>query len=202
MLLWEIACIHGSPCFFSPAVQGNRLCCAWPWKGGAGLYPRQWWRGSEIHCAQVWGWWRSGTGHVQHGPGRQTGMHINTIFAQCECPLCFSLFLQSIRDFAHSSFQFALQKAWPLYMRYVTMEDLSCALSLLQSRYALCIIGCHLLHTVFFSLSPAQRIPFWRNMMAGLRTSLKRSMRSENTPLPFPSSHCQFFVLLTRCFHC
>ena len=27
------------------------------------------------------------------------------------------LLLQSIRDFAHSSFQYALQKSWPLYMR-------------------------------------------------------------------------------------
>ena len=27
------------------------------------------------------------------------------------------LLLQSIRDFAHSSFQYALQKGWPLYMR-------------------------------------------------------------------------------------
>lgn len=30
----------------------------------------------------------------------------------------FSINFQSITDFAHSSFKFALQKEWPLYMRY------------------------------------------------------------------------------------
>ena len=29
---------------------------------------------------------------------------------------------QSIRDFAHSSFQYALNKGWPLYMRYVQVK--------------------------------------------------------------------------------
>ena len=33
--------------------------------------------------------------------------------------MLISFLLQSITGFAHSSFQFALQKAWPLYMRYI-----------------------------------------------------------------------------------
>lgn len=39
--------------------------------------------------------------------------------------VCGCLCLQSIRDFAHSSFQFALQKGMPLYMRWALIRIFS-----------------------------------------------------------------------------
>lgn len=52
-----------------PVVQGDGLCCAGPWQGGSGLHPRGWWGARDIHCAQIWGLWRRGTGHVQYWSG-------------------------------------------------------------------------------------------------------------------------------------
>ena len=43
------------------------------------------------------------------------------MFSVCNVYYSVPILLQSIRDFAHSSFQFALQKGWPLYMRYVVV---------------------------------------------------------------------------------
>ena len=48
------------------------------------------------------------------------------------------ILLQSIRDFAHSSFQYALQKGWVLYMRLVssfTDHDIEGVLLCYQLRY-------------------------------------------------------------------
>ena len=57
---------------------------------------------------------------------------------------------KSITDFAHSSLQFALQKGWPLYMRYIS--DVHCGLqsSCLPSNL-IRIVQCCFLFFCFFA---------------------------------------------------
>ena len=136
----------------SPVVQGNRLCCAWPWKGGAGLHPRQWWRGSEIHCPQFWGRWRSCTRHVQYWPGKQqwctlivSSPNVSVPCASCFCRVSGILLIapSSLLSRRHGRCTWGMAVHVWMYLIWLMLQ---LSMLLFHTVPCLCIIVCYMLH--------------------------------------------------------